>query len=99
MSEPSSPTPRMRAVLALPLTAEVLEQLLKERPSGACLVCWRDLDTRFRAAGLVCSRRVGKSPACENYYQRLKRAVDREEDRRALVAVGTCTCGARLVAL
>lgn len=48
---------RQREVFSRPRTVVSLVELFRERPRGACLVCWRDMGRTASGEDLTCARR------------------------------------------
>ncbi|WP_426750221.1 hypothetical protein [Myxococcus sp. Y35] len=79
-------TPRQRDVFRRPRTMATLLALVRERPRGACTVCWRDMSRILAGRDEVaCARRDGGgSPYCQLFVRAcLAEAAERCEGAKA----------------
>ncbi|MBZ4422011.1 hypothetical protein [Myxococcus sp. RHSTA-1-4] len=77
-------TPRQREVFAQPRTVATLLELLRERPRGTCVVCWRDVHASSLAESLACSRLDVpglKASACSSFVRAIVVSRERSTER------------------
>jgi hypothetical protein len=81
--DPSGFTPRQREVFSLPVHGYLLAELVRERPQGACIVCWRDLGAGRGTELLACSRfRPGtKTQVCQVFMAKVQLHAQRKQER------------------
>lgn len=76
-------TPRQQEVLAREVTPYLIVELLREKPLGACIICWRDMSTGRGGETLACSRtRPGsKTQVCQVFMNTMLRCAQRAQER------------------
>lgn len=77
-------TPRMREVFSRPITPYLLAELARERPDGACIVCWRDIASWTKLnQPLACERRRPglTTQPCRAFVNRVHAAASAAQKR------------------
>jgi len=79
-------TPRQREVFARPRTLMTLVDLVRERPRGACVVCWRDMGNTLAGADELSCARKDNPDATTTYCSGFASACREQGRRQAEVA-------------
>lgn len=79
-------TPRQREVFAQPRTLMTLVDLVRERPRGACVVCWRDMGNTLAGADELSCGRKDNPDATTTYCSGFASACREQGRRQAEVA-------------
>ncbi|NTX08930.1 hypothetical protein [Myxococcus sp. CA040A] len=79
-------TRRQREVFARPRTMGTLLDLVRERPRGACVVCWRDMGNTLAGADELSCGRKDNPDATTTYCSGFASACREQGRRQAEVA-------------